>query len=489
VAPDDRALAVSFAVRPRVVARYGGELAVALGALTLAPAAVALATGDRTTALAFVAAALALLGAGMPLRRMRAPEVIQSNEAMVIAASLFVVAPLATAWPLGLAGGLDAGDSLFEAISAVTTTGLTAASSVEGRSTAFLFTRAWMQWYGGLGVATLAVALLGGVGPAARRLGLAGADGEAAPGSLRLHARRMLVVYAALTVAGAGLLLALGAAPADAVDHALAALSTGGFSTRDRSLAGLPGLPVRAAAVALGFLGAVSLPLYDRVRREGLGALARNVELRALALACLVASGALAVLLVRESHLEPGAALRAAPLLAISAQTTTGFTPIDLAEVGAAAKWVMIASMLAGGSLGSTAGGVKLFRVLVAARLLQWSVRRARLSAHAIWEPRLGDERLGDDEIRRVVVVILCFVAVVGISWLPFLVRGYEPMDALFEVVSATATVGLSTGITRPALEDGLKAILCADMLLGRVEIVALLVALSPGTWRGRRAS
>ena len=76
-----------------------------------------------------------------------------------------------------------------------------------------------------------------------------------------------------------------------------------------------------------------------------------------------------------------------------------------------------------------------------------------------------------------------------GLSWLPFVTCGYDPLDSLFEVVSATATVGLSAGISRPELETALKLVLCADMLLGRVEIVALLVVLSPGTWWGRRAA
>lgn len=77
---------------------------------------------------------------------------------------------------------------------------------------------------------------------------------------------------------------------------------------------------------------------------------------------------------------------------------------------------------------------------------------------------------------------------VVFLSWLAFVAHGYRGIDALFEVVSATATVGLSAGIARPALEPLLKLVLCLDMLAGRVEIFALLVVLHPGTWFGRRA-
>jgi trk system potassium uptake protein TrkH len=85
-------------------------------------------------------------------------------------------------------------------------------------------------------------------------------------------------------------------------------------------------------------------------------------------------------------------------------------------------------------------------------------------------------------------LIIGLFVAVAFASWIPFVVLGYDSLDALFEVVSATGTVGLSTGITSGELPALLKLVLCCDMLLGRVEIFAVLVALSPGSWFGNRS-
>ena len=85
------------------------------------------------------------------------------------------------------------------------------------------------------------------------------------------------------------------------------------------------------------------------------------------------------------------------------------------------------------------------------------------------------------------VFIIILFVLVIIISWLPFVFMGYDPLDSLFEVVSATGTVGLSAGVTSLALPGLLKGILCADMLLGRLEILAWLVVVYPGTWMGRR--
>ena len=84
-------------------------------------------------------------------------------------------------------------------------------------------------------------------------------------------------------------------------------------------------------------------------------------------------------------------------------------------------------------------------------------------------------------------MIIFLFILVVGISWFIFVASGYHPLDALFEVVSATGTVGLSVGLSSGGLPDYLKMVLCADMLLGRLEIVAWLVILYPKTWIGRR--
>jgi trk system potassium uptake protein TrkH len=147
----------------------------------------------------------------------------------------------------------------------------------------------------------------------------------------------------------------------------------------------------------------------------------------------------------------------------------------------------MILSMLVGGSVGSSAGGFKLLRLLIFLRMLQIFISRAAMPPHAVSSTLLAGQKLDDDDIQRALQLILLFIAVVFLSWLPFVALGYDPLDALFEVVSACGTVGLSTGITRPELEPALKAILCFDMLAGRLEIIALLVVLYPRNWIGRR--
>ncbi len=473
-----------YAVRWPVLGRYLGQLALVLALLVLPNMGVSMYYGEYPVSVRYLAVIVLLVAAGWPLSRLQAPDRIQANEAMVIVALTFVLVPLLMSWPLA-AAGLTYMDAFFEAVSGVTTTGLTTLAAVQGKDHSFLFARAWMQWYGGLGIAVLATAIMAQHGLAARKL-MESSGGEVQVSSTRALARRVLAVYVLLTLSGGVLIWVAGLSPFDALAHALSAVSTGGFSTFDQSLGGaLPGA-VPFAVEFVSFLGAISLPLYFIAWRRGIGELVGDLELRALVGACL-AGALLLALWFWQAGAPLAEALREGGLLAVSAQTTTGFSVQPIASLDAFPKGLLILSMAIGGSLGSTAGGVKLWRVLTLLRLVQTLLRRTAASEHAVVEARLEGRRLEEADMTNALLIIALFGAVVLFSWLAFLAHGYPALDALFEVVSATGTVGLSTGITGSGLPAFLKLVLCVDMLAGRLEIVALLVTLYPVTWAGRK--
>jgi trk/ktr system potassium uptake protein len=482
----NHAAELSYAVRLPVVFRYLGQLCLVLAALTAVPLLVSVACGDVRFTLrsAVVVALLVALGRG--LNRLPPAARIQRNEALVIAALIFVVTPLAMAYPM-MASGLHFVDAVFETVSAVTTTGLSATRGVEDKPQFFLFVRAWMQWYGGLGFVVLSLGLVTRPGVVARQLSGRPGDEEDLVGNTKAHARIVIAVYCVLTAAAVALLLAAGVRPFSALLHALAAVSTGGFSAFDESLARLGGWLPQAVVVLICLCGALSLSWYHRALRRGWREALADLQLRGLLAAGLVTAVLLTALLRYGDAMAWGPALHHGPLLALSAQSTAGFASLEVSPLGDPAKLVLIVSMFIGGSVGSTAGGIKVLRLVILLRLLQAMLRRTALPKHAVLLPRLGGRRLEDEEMHDALLLILLFVAVIVVSWLPFLACGYPPLDALFEVVSATATVGLSAGISSVDLGVPLKGILCADMLLGRVEIVALLVTVYPGTWVGKR--
>jgi trk system potassium uptake protein TrkH len=479
------AAVLSYAVRPAVVGRYLGQLALVQAALTLVPLAVALAQGDHRFGGRLAAVAALLLVAGGPVARLPRPAHLQTNEGLVVVALAFTLSPLLMAWPL-MADGLSFVDALFEAVSGLTTTGLTTLERVAGHSPAFLFTRAWLQWVGGLGFAVLAVALVLGPHADARRL----VDADAPESTLTTapaYARRVLGVYLALTLTGVLVLWATIGDGFAALLHILSAVSTGGFSPLDDSLAGLLSPGAAWVVTAWCLAGAVPLILYYRAAAGRPGALVGDAEVRALVVAVLVAAGLLALALHYRSGLDWSEALRHGLLLGASAQTTAGFSSLPVTALDPTAKLVAIVAMLIGGGVGSTAGGLKLLRLLVLLRLAQFALRRTALPPHAVAFPRLEGRNLETADVQRAAIALLLLVVVTAASWLVFVAAGHAPLDSLFEVVSAVGTVGLSTGITSPGLGDGLKLLLCADMLMGRLEIVAVLVLLYPPTWIARR--
>ncbi|MEZ4334757.1 MAG: potassium transporter TrkG [Myxococcota bacterium] len=477
--------ALHFAVRPGVILHQLGRAAIALAVLTLLPTLAAWLDGRLDVAMRQLLLIVGLGATGLAGERMRASERIQANEALVVSALVFLLSGLVFAFPLA-AYGLAPLDAVFESISGVTTTGLTTLGSIAGRPASFLFLRAWLQWVGGLGVVVLALAFVIPSGIAARRLGFDDIEAADFVGATRAHARSVLLAYLGLTAAGFLLCVGVGFDAFDALAQTLAAVSTGGFSTADASLAGRTPA-ARSAVLLLCLAGSVSFSFY--LRRPRLRSLARDARLWSLV--GLVALGSLAIGLFLEASSTGSIAMHfsQAAWLAASAQSTAGFSTLDPASLPAGAKVVLIGAMAVGGDVGSTAGGLKIVRLLILLRLVALRIVRASTARGSHWVPRIGGRRVPIEEIEAAAALATGGALVVVASWLAFLAYGHPPLDALFDVVSAVGTVGLSTGTTGPALEPLLKGVLCVDMLMGRVELFAFLVLLLPGTWIGRRRS
>jgi trk/ktr system potassium uptake protein len=487
----DKALA--YAIRGNAFGRYLGHLCLAVVGIALIPGLVALAARDFGFSAWCMASALLLAVLGALLSRIHGPQQLLTNESLVVIALGYLLTACVMSLPLA-ADGVAPLDALFHSMSAVTTTGLTTLESVEHRSVSFLFTQAWMQWYGGLIIIVLAVFLVG-PGPAARQLAASDSNDRDLMSGTRTRAIHTLTLYGAITVAGVLLLVILGQDWMDALLHALTAISTGGFSSHDDSLSGLNGIAVEAGVMLLAFAGAISSSTYLMLLRrtpQRSGPNASQPQLRlhlvTLCAACLIVTALLCATLMLVQGLSWQQVLRDAPLLAVSAQTTTGFTPLPVAALDDGSKLVLTLAMLIGGDLGSTAGGIKIFRLLVILRLVQLLTSRTALPPHAVSRGRIAGRALEERDVEDALGVVALYALVVLASWLAFVLFGYPAMDSLFEVVSATATVGLSAGLSGPHLEPLLKGVLIMDMWMGRLEILAVLLLFAPGTWFGRRA-
>lgn len=476
---------LNYPVRIAVLAKYLGLLALMLAILTLVPLGAAVLFQDYRIAIRYLVVITVLIVLWGVSRSITEPRQIQTNEALTIVALAFVFSPLLMTFPL-MGSGLTFDNALFESISAVTTTGLSVTTDLSNQPQTFLFARAWMQWYGGLGIVVLSVAIMMGHHVTSRSLSQP-LGGETLATTTRTHARQMLIIYGSLTISGIIAVWLVSGNGLLAVHHVLAAISTGGFSSLDNSLADIDSWYTRFTIIGLSLCGALPLTLYAVIFSKNWRTGLRDKELLALIMAVLLISLLLFLSLYINSGMKLQDALGHAFFLGISAQSTAGFTTLDLDTLDDSAKLGMIISMLIGGGAGSTAGGIKLLRFLILMRLIQVILQRTTMPAQAVHYPKLNGKLLEDTEIQRALILIFLFIGVIVVSWFVFLLHGYAPINALFEVISATATVGLSTGITSADMPVLLKLVLCMDMLFGRLEIIALLIVLYPANWIGRR--
>ncbi len=482
---DAQVRSLQFAVRPRVVCKYLGQLLIPFAALMLVPLAVTVVSGTRAQTLVLGITVLLVAAVAVPCARLRVPPDMQRNEAVVIGTLAFVLAAVVLT-PALAAHGLEWTDAWFHAVSAVTTTGLNTLPDGFAPGFAFHFVSAWVQWVGGLGILVLALALLSQSGPALARLGVDERETESLAGGTRSHARHALAVYALLSAAALLAMVLAGADPAAAMLHVMAGASTGGFSPFTDSAAGLPGWSARAVLIALCFASAVSFSFYYRGLYRDPRAVWADPALRVLL--ALTALSFAAVWWLES--VTPGAAAadpRDAAFMVISAQATAGFSTVDPGAMSPGARWVMVMSMFTGGDVGSTAGGIKLLRLLILLRLLELVVARTSTARGTRLLVRVEGRRVMPREFELAVALVLGYVALIALSWLAFLAAGKAPLDALFDVVSAVTLTGLSTGVTGHELPALLKWVLAVDMLAGRVEIIGLVVLLYPATWIGKR--
>ena len=448
----------------------------------LVPALVAAAAREWPEALSFGGvAALAFVAGGLRWRsrlRGRAKD-LGLRDALLVTAAGYLAFALLGALPL-LRHGAPV-DAFFDSVSGFTTTGL-GMLDPEKLPFSIQFFRAWSQWIGGAGIAVLSVAVLLPPGTTAARLHESEAERSGLVGSVVATARVVLAAYLALTV-GAVVLLALAGTPSwEALLHGLAAISTGGFSPRSESLAAGDGAARLLALAFVMLAGAISMRSWARLRSEGPGALARDPQLRLL----LIAAAVGALLFAADAGFAEG---RRVPAFvdAVSTLSTTGFAVEDPARWSEGRKLGATALMLVGGSTGSTAGGLKLLRVLLLLKVVGWVVRRSLLPKEATVPLRLQGEPVSELVLRQAGAVAGLHLLVVAAGTVALAACGAGGLDALFESASATGTVGLSTGVTSPDLPVWGKLVLCLQMWAGRLEVLPLLVAGHPRTWFAQR--
>ncbi|MBE0597995.1 MAG: TrkH family potassium uptake protein, partial [Desulfuromonadales bacterium] len=379
--------------------------------------------------------------------------------------------------PFWLTGGLDLTLSLFESTSGWTTTGLSIVD-VARTSSLLLFFRSLLQFAGGAGLAILMLSAL--AGPAGTGLSSAEGRAEQLVPQVRRSARLVLSIYLGYALAGGSALWLVGMEWFDAVNHAFTALSTGGFSTRAGSIGAWGNGGVEAVVVVLMLLGNLNFLIAYALWRGHFRPVLRNAELQLLAVTLPLAAGMLFFAVTAGTSPTP---VWTAVFEATSALTTTGFATVDYGHWPDFGWLVIIVLMVIGGGTGSTAGGLKQFRIAALVLGVIEELRRLLLPRQAVTSPAIwiGEERrfLTDAQLRPISLFFFLYLGSLVAGTLVLCAHGYPLGQSLFEFASALGTVGLSCGITAV---DAPATVLWTEMLgmfFGRLEFLVLFTGIA----------
>lgn len=390
---------------------------------------------------------------------------------------------------------LDYADAFFEAISGLTTTGSTIMSHIDSLPPGILLWRALLQWIGGIGIIAMAIVILPILQVGGMQLFRTESSDRSEkvlprPGQL---SRALFLVYFLLSFSCAGTYWLAGMTPFEAILHAMATVSTGGFSTYDRSFGHYSQPGIHWAAIVFMILGSLPFALYIRTLRGDRRALLRDSQVRTFLLMLLAATLFSTFWLHFREHILYLDALRHAMFTVVSIVTTTGFTTIDYSPWQGIAILIFVLTMI-GGCTGSTAGGIKVFRFEIIALIYRRQVRQL-IHPHDVVVLSYNG-RVVHGPIRSAVMGFVAFFLLsVAVTTVGLTMIGLDFVTSISSAVTALCNVGPGLGpVVGPSgsfapLPNGAKWILSAAMLLGRLELQTVLVLLLPAFWQGWRSA
>lgn len=480
-----------------VIGHVLGGLLMVFAATFLLPLGWSLAVGDGAHR-GFVAAAAICLGAGALLwaltRRYRRELEPRDGPLLVVLAWLLMAVAAAVPLKLEIAG-LSPTRAFFEAMAGLTTTGATVLSGLEHLPQSVNIWRHAMQWYGGMGIIVMAVAILPMLGVGGMQLFKAEMAGPIKENKLTPRitqtAKALWLIYIGLTLACMlSLRYLAGVSWFDAVCHAFSTLALGGFSNRDASVGGFDSQVFEMVLVVFMLLAALSFATHFRaLQARSVEPYLRDPEARAVWLLLLGSSvGVGLYLYLNDTWPTLAEALRHALFNAVSLGTSSGFTGSDYEQWPAfAALWIFLLACV-GSSAGSTGGGIKMIRALI---LLRQTARELRRIVH----PRAVSRLAIDGQIieNGVIFAVLGFMLLWGLTQLGvallLLATGLDPVSAFSAAVATVNNLGPALGAFGPSgnyaqLTDPQAWLLTIAMLAGRLELLTFFVVLTPAFWR-----
>ena len=477
----------------RAVFLVNGILLLILGLAMLVPAMLDARVGHPEWQV-FMAAAFVtgFVGAALSITCWGSGEYLNLRQAFILTTSVWVVTPAFGALPFVFSElNLSYTDAFFEAMSGITTTGSTVISGLESAPPGILIWRALLQWMGGIGIIVTAVAILpllqvGGM--QLFRMESSDASEKVLPRTAQI-AGAISIIYLALSLLCAIVYWAAGMPPFEAAAHAMTTIATGGFSTSDLSMGSYDSALIDFTAMTFMIIGSLPFLLYFQVVRGRPLALWRDSQVRWFFAILAAAIGCMTLYQISGNDLPLAQSLRFTAFNVTSIMTGTGYVTDDYGQWGGFAVVLFFFVMFIGGCAGSTSCGIKIFRfqVLYAAARSQMS---RLLQPHGVFVANFNRRPIPDSVMDSVMSFFFLFALSFAVMALLLSLMGLDFLTAVSGAATAISNVGPGLGdVIGPSgtfapLPDMAKWLLAAGMLLGRLELLTVMVLFTRTFWR-----
>ena len=477
----------------RFIAHLTGQLLAFESMLLLTCCCVSMAYGESDLMAFIISSSVCIAASVMLLVYGRKKEnALSRYEAYIVVALSWVFFTIFGMLPYLLGGYIPTvTDAFFETMSGFTTTGATILDNIDSMPHGILFWRSLTQWIGGLGIICFTIVLLPGFGVSSQMLYLSEATGvthsKICP-KTRVIARYILMVYILLTAIESALLKVGGMGLFDAVCHSMTTTATGGFSTKQESIAYWHSPYIEYVVSLFMLLSAINFSLYIIAVKGRWKQLWQNVELKWFASSVGLLTLIVSVALILSNGYGVEEAFRKSLFQVATCHTSCGFATDDYNLWPPFTWMLLIFAMLSGGCTGSTSGGIKNLRMIIVSHCIRNQFRQI-LHPRAVLPIKAGS-MLDNKLVTMVLVFIAAYMSVAFIGWTLLMAFGVGFTESMSTVISAMGNVGPGLGSFGPAfswaaLPDGAKWILSSLMLIGRLEIFGFLLIFYRATWRG----
>ncbi|MGM0413877.1 MAG: TrkH family potassium uptake protein [Bacillota bacterium] len=423
-----------------------------------------------------------VIGGGLYLGFKKRTDSIQlsTKEGGIVVVFSWVILILLSTIPFILGMGLNFTQATFEAVSGWTTTGLSVVTESETPAI-FLLWRSLMQFFGGAGITVIALSAILPV----NNLSLYRA--EARSDKLLPHVKkstRLIVkLYSAFTIIGIIAYIIFGVEPFSAINHSMAALSTGGFSIYGGSIGHYDSPMIEFITIVLMLAGTINFATHYTLVKGEFKKFFKNAEIKVMIWLSAIFLSFYTFIIRPGETFNWLSELRVSAFQVLSALSTTGFSTIDFNDWSPLGVFLIIILMLIGGGTGSTAGGIKQFRIYLAFKSVIWTIRDEFLPRRSVREDYLwrGENKvyIKPAHLKEAFIYIFMYFVTFLIGTAFFIQAGYSIGDSMFEFASTLGTVGLSIGISGPDLPGHLLWVQSFGMFLGRLEFLIIIFSIS----------